>query len=258
VYLKGGTLITSGTITGGAGGYGKLGNGQNGDAVELTNEATLVVEQGAVFNGLVAGSGGTGIYADLLQLSGQSSKALTGIGTQITGFNDIGFASHAAWTIAGDTAGLAAGQAITGFTSSDAIELTNAAASGGQVSVGTAGIVTISAGGDIYHLDIAGAKVGESNFVFANYTLRESGMAAPAMTFLRPAPSTAVAPAPFQIATDPSMALPSWHAMALSGTRINVWSSQPTISSASYPGAFQDTARFQQTNLHATVTLHAG
>ncbi len=256
VYLKGGTLTTSGTITGGAGGYGKLGDGKNGDAVELTNFSTLVVEQGAVFNGLVAGSGGAGIYTDLLELSGQSSKPLTGIGTQITGFDSISFATKAAWTISGDTAGLAAGQTIAGFTSSDAITLTDAAAGSGKVSVGKAGIVTISAGGDIYHLDIAGATVGESNLTFANYTLRETGASgAPAMTFLRPAQSAAPAPSSsFLPGPDSIIGPQSWHATALSGT----WSGQSTFATTPVTGWFQDVARPLRENIQPVVTLHAG
>jgi hypothetical protein len=116
---------------------------------------------------------------------------MTGIGTQFFGFGKIDFANGASWTISGDTAGLASGQAITGFGSADAITLTDAGASSGVVSVAKAGVVSIDAGGVISKLDIAGATVGETNFNFSNYTLTESSQ--PAMAFLAPpAASTAL------------------------------------------------------------------
>jgi hypothetical protein len=124
---------------------------------------------------------------------------LSGIGTQFTGFGKIAFANGAHWTVAGDTAGLASGQAITGFRPGDAITLTDAGASSGSVSVAKAGVVSIDAGGVISKLDIAGATVGETNFKFSNYTLTESSQ--PAMAFLAP-PAEATAPSlahPFSV-----------------------------------------------------------
>ncbi len=257
VYLKGGTLTTSGTITGGAGGYGKLGNGLTGDAVELTNGSTLVVENGAVFNGLVAGSGGTTFNADVLELSGHSTKALTGIGTQITGFEDIDFAANAAWTISGDTAGLTSGQQIAGFTSSDAITLTDAAASSGNVKVGKAGIVTILAGGDIYKLDINGATVGE-RFTFSDYTLRESVISpAPAMTFLRPAEPASASPSFFNaLGLEQSMSALAFHGSPLSGTEPAAWANHASLTAGFQLGLFQDISKPSQGDVRTFVTLH--
>jgi len=259
-YLNHGTLINAGTITGGTGGYGELGDGQNGDAVTVAGYSTLIVKNGAVFNGLVAASGGTGKGADTLELSSTSSAPLAGIGTEFTGFQNIDFAANAAWTIAGDTAGLTAGQEIKGFTSNDAIELTDAAASNGQASVGTAGVVTITAGGDVYHLDINGATVGESNFSFSNDTLRESGVsAAPAMTFLRPSQPAAASPSLFTApGLEPFMSVPSWNQMLLSGTDSGALSSQPTITTALLSGSVHDRDRPQQAALQTMMTLHAG
>jgi hypothetical protein len=177
VYLKnGGTVINSGTITGAPG----------QDAVKFKNAygnyaGILVVENGAVFNGDVAADPAN---PDTLELAGTSPTALTGIGTQFTGFENIEFAKGSRWTIAGDTAGLASGQAITGFGPADAITLTDAGASSGVVSVATAGVVSIDAGGVVSKLDIAGATVGETNFKFLNYTLTESVPSA--MSFLVP------------------------------------------------------------------------
>jgi hypothetical protein len=165
------TLINSGTISGGDA------------AVILTSRythdvGTLIVENGAVFNG-----GVTALGHDILEFSGTSKTVETGIGTQFIDFGKIEFAKGAQWTISGDTAGLASGQAITGFGPADAITLTDAGASSGVVSVAKAGVVSIDAGGVISKLDIAGATVGETNFKFSNFTLTES---APAMAFLFP------------------------------------------------------------------------
>ena len=257
VHLTGGTLFNAGTITGGAGGYGKLGSGQAGDAVFLGSDSTLVVENGAVFNGLVVARNDMG--NDVLRLAGQSAKPLAGIGSQITGFYDIDFASNAAWTISGDTAGLASDQTIDGFTSRDAIELTNAAASSGQVNVGTAGIVTITAGGDTYQLEIAGAPVGETNFSFSNDTLRESAVsAAPAMTFLRPAQPAAASPSLFTVpGLDHFMSVPGLHASLLSGTQNAALANHPSVTTALHIGAIQDLSRPPQGEVRTLVTLHA-
>jgi hypothetical protein len=171
------TLINSGTISGGDA------------AVIMTSRythdvGTLIVENGAVFNGSVAALGN-----DVLEFAGTSKTAMTGIGTQFIDFGKIDFASGASWTISGDKAGLASGQAITGFGPADAITLTDAGASSGSVSVATAGVVTIDAGGVMSKLDIAGATVGETNFKFSNYTLTESPE--PAMAFLAPPAASA-------------------------------------------------------------------
>jgi hypothetical protein len=258
VYLSYGTLTDSGTITGGAGGYGKMGGGANGDAIRLGVHATLIVENGAVFNGLVLAEGGTGKAADTLELSGTSSTPLTDIGTQITGFHDIEFAANAAWTLAGGTTGLTSGQQITGFTSSDAIELTNAAAAQGQVHVHTAGVVTITAGGDNYELDIKGATVGES-FTFSDYTLRESVMSpAPAMMFLRPAEPASASPSFFNaLGLEQFMSAPAFHMRPLSGTEPAAWANHASLTAGSQLGLFQDISKPPQGDVQTLVTLHA-
>jgi len=51
VILNGGTLTTSGTISGGQGGYG----GTAGDAVLFQAPSTMVVDDGAIFNGAIGG-----------------------------------------------------------------------------------------------------------------------------------------------------------------------------------------------------------
>jgi hypothetical protein len=124
----------------------------------------LRVAPGAVFNGLIVGNAST---LDLL--AGHSTGTLGGLGgagDSISGFTSINFETGAQWTIRGNVNGLASGQTISGFLAGDTIELTGVAYSAGdQVIVGTAGIVTLVAGGTEYQFDIANATVGESNFV---------------------------------------------------------------------------------------------
>jgi autotransporter passenger strand-loop-strand repeat protein len=76
---------------------------------------------------------------------------------------------------------------ISGFAAGDAIYLADAAASG-KVKVTANGELTISAGGKSYKLDIAGAKKGSHDFVFANHTLTEKSTK---MAFARPVASAA-------------------------------------------------------------------
>jgi hypothetical protein len=132
IYLNDATLINSGTITGGTGGAGGMSDsgtgtangtsGAAGDAVKFggTAASTLIVEAGAVFIGNVVANTTT----DILDLSGTSTTELTGIGTQFQNFNQISFAPNAAWTIAGNTTGLANGETINGFDYGDTIDLT--------------------------------------------------------------------------------------------------------------------------------------
>ncbi len=123
VFLDGGTLINAGTIAGGAGGSGGFDNGAAGDAVQFGSAAgTLVVDPGAVFNGLVVATTGAG---DVLQLAGTAPATLEGIGTEFNNFSTLTFDQGADWTVAGTQAGLSAIAAITGFEYGDAIVIDN-------------------------------------------------------------------------------------------------------------------------------------
>jgi autotransporter passenger strand-loop-strand repeat protein len=151
VYLNGGTLINAGTIAGGVNG-----DSSRAGAVQFGAMAgTLVVEQGAVFDGIVSANVNV---ADVLALAGTSSAALTGIGDgAFYGFNNISFATAAAWTIEGNTAGLTAGETIAGFAAGDSIILDGF--SEALVSYGSFGL-DLSAGGTVETLDLAGALTG--------------------------------------------------------------------------------------------------
>jgi hypothetical protein len=166
IYLADATLIDAGTIGGGAGGAGAPfdsseggslaitgSSGVEGDAVQFRGGAgTLVVESGAVFNGLVVADAGV---ADVLELAGSSATELSGIGTEFLNFDNISFAPGAAWRIEGDEAGLAAGQTIGGFAAGDSIILDGYAATHDSFVPGI-GLV-LSNGGTTVTLDITGA-----------------------------------------------------------------------------------------------------
>ncbi len=151
VYLNGGTLITAGTIAGGVNG-----DSSRAGAVQFGAMAgTLAVEQGAVFDGTVSANGSV---ADVLEVAGTSSAALTGIGDgEFFGFKNISFGSAAAWTIEGNTLGLTAGETIAGFAAGDSIILDGFRETG--VSYGSFG-VDLSAGGTTETLDLSGALTG--------------------------------------------------------------------------------------------------
>ena len=112
---------------------------------------TLVVESGFDFIGNVVA---VSAVADVLEVSGTSTAALSGIGTEFQNFADISFASGAAWTIAGNTAGLAGGTTISGFAHADTIDLTDFAATSKNYVAGT-GLV-LSDGSQSVTLDITG------------------------------------------------------------------------------------------------------
>jgi hypothetical protein len=120
-YVIGGTLVNAGTISG-------------SNAVVLgANAGTLVVESGAVFNGKILANSAV---ADVLEFAGSSASEFSGIGTSTEGFTQISFAPGAAWTIEGNTSGLASGQSITGFAAGDKIILDNVAAASETLNAG--------------------------------------------------------------------------------------------------------------------------
>jgi len=126
------TIENAGTI---AGAFGTAVGTQASDAGPLT----LIIDPGAVFIGNVEAAAGA---SNTLELSA-GAGSLSGIGTQFSNFTTIEFNSGAAWTLSGNTIGLAAGQEITGFYTHDTIDLTGFAATTETFS---AGILTLSNG----------------------------------------------------------------------------------------------------------------
>jgi hypothetical protein len=161
----GGTVTNAGKILSDATAIDLGGSGAN----------RLIVDPGATFTGAVDGSASATNALELA--SAPSAGKLTGIGSQFSHFNEITIDTGATWSIAGDIAGLAAGETITGFGPHDTITLTGVAFTGTGGSFGTAGedtytvatagTLTIDADGTDYKLLIAGATVGQHNFVLS-------------------------------------------------------------------------------------------
>jgi hypothetical protein len=147
VWLDYGTLVTSGTITGGAGGHGNVSDGATGDAVVFAQSnpfyaATLIIEAGAVFNGLVVAS----LTAhDVLELGGSAAGTIGGLGTDFTNFPTITEAAGAHWTLDGlNMLGGATALQLDGL-----LNVTGSLVANGPVSVGAHGDLSAGAGGEI-------------------------------------------------------------------------------------------------------------
>jgi hypothetical protein len=170
VLLNGGTLTTSGTISGGVGGLGGEGSpngsaGAAGDAVQFGSVAsTLVVDSGAIFYGQVAANASV---KDTLSLSGsQAGGTPITLGSQFTNFSTLTFASGAAWTVdAGTGAAPSGGLAISGFTTSDTLDVTNLTPSQVQADF-TSGTHTLTTSSD-GTLHWTGSFSGDA-FLFSN------------------------------------------------------------------------------------------
>lgn len=147
VTLAGGVFQNNGTISGGAGGLSEFGNlvgatggalllhagtfinaGLVNGAVSFSNgaaSAVLGVSAGGSFSSAVSATGNSGA---VLELTGTTAFDLAGIGSSFTNFNTLAFAAGATGTLAGNSAGLAAGQLIEGFAFRDTIDLIDFAA----------------------------------------------------------------------------------------------------------------------------------
>ncbi len=162
VYLRNGVLINAGTITAAA--------TANSSGIRyavrfgVIDAATLVVEQGAMFNGAVYANG---IQQDLLELGGTAAVNLSGIGTQFKYFNEISFANGARDVIAGNSYGLANGNTISGFTNHDTIILDGFAASTKTVASGS--FLTLGSGTLFETIDIGGT------FAASDFTISAQG-----------------------------------------------------------------------------------
>jgi hypothetical protein len=104
MVVNGGTLVTSGTIVGGAVGRDDDSNTPSaGDAVQFGPAVgTLVVNPGAVFNGDIAADPAVN---DTLEVAGKANGTLSGLGSTVTGFTTITEDASAHWTFSGSISG---------------------------------------------------------------------------------------------------------------------------------------------------------
>ncbi|WP_158933022.1 Hint domain-containing protein [Acidisphaera sp. S103] len=116
-----GTVVNAGTITGTA---------SNGSVLfdSTTGSSRLIVDPGAVFNGIIQSLPGSTNTLELA--SAASAGTLSGFnGSGITNFATLQFDTGAKWTVDGNTAASGLGTiAITGFGANDTIDLAGFAA----------------------------------------------------------------------------------------------------------------------------------
>jgi autotransporter passenger strand-loop-strand repeat protein len=142
------------------------------DSGGLTSGATVnaggieLVQSGGIVNGATI-AGGI-LNADTSYISGPIDFTSTG-GEMIIGTKTIPTSF-----------------VVSGFASGDSIQLAAVTYSAGAtVAVDTPGVVTITNGGQEYNLNIAGATVGETDFVFTSGSILTKETT-PQMQFLRP------------------------------------------------------------------------
>jgi hypothetical protein len=128
VIIDGGVFTNTGTVAAGYGGASQ-GHGSNGDAVFFAGAGTLVAATGAQFVGNVVSTLASGSE---IKLTGTSSIAFSGIGSQFVGIDLISFANGAARTLEGKLGGnpqaAYQGALIGGFAAHDTLVLDGFAA----------------------------------------------------------------------------------------------------------------------------------
>jgi hypothetical protein len=150
VTMDGGTVDNAGTIEA---------SSATGTAVSFAaGEANdLVVEAGAEFIGAVTG-GGAGSVLTLGTESVGAMGTVSGIGSQITGFDTITFDSGQTWSLAG-TLSAFNGDVVTGFALGDTIVLDGVTGLSTSFDAGT-GVLSLTEGGTTNTLHFEGALPG--------------------------------------------------------------------------------------------------
>ena len=183
VVIDGGTLVTSGTINAGPpqSRYGAA----PASVYFGTQGGTLVVDPGAVFNGLVIAQTGTG---DTLALAGYHGGTLSGLGTAFSGFDRITIDQGAHWTLAGNAAetGTLTIDAGGTLTADGALAVARVAFKGPAELVlhdlpGMTSPIAGFAAGDV--IDLAGLKVSSDSFAHGTLTLLDLGSAVGSLVF---------------------------------------------------------------------------
>ncbi len=147
-FQNGGTLTNDGLISGGANPYTHI----NADAVDFGDGASrLILGNAAVLSGAVVANAA---YSNVLELtSGTGAGTIMSLGDTISGFQTVTIDPGAPWFIGGNTAGLATGETIDGFTVGDTIELTSITATGSSY---VGGVLTLASAGGPVMLDLPG------------------------------------------------------------------------------------------------------
>jgi hypothetical protein len=147
-FRNGGTLTNDGFISRGANPFTQI----TADAVDFGNGASrLILGNAAVFSGAVVANAA---YSNVLELTSSTGAGMiTSLGDTISGFQTVTIDPGASWFIGGNTAGLAAGQTIDGFTVHDTIELAGITAIGSNYA---GGVLTLASTGGPVMLDLPG------------------------------------------------------------------------------------------------------
>jgi hypothetical protein len=164
VYLAGGTMINAGTVSGGVG----IGNEY---AVSSSSAAsTLIIDPGAVFDGLVMGNG----VNDTLELAAAASAGtISGLGTQFTGFATTEVLPGADWFVAGAntikaTAVIDGTLTVAGST----LDLADGTSGTGTIIIGTGATLEVQALTDV--ADVTFAAGGPGHFLVQTPSLPSS------------------------------------------------------------------------------------
>jgi autotransporter passenger strand-loop-strand repeat protein len=175
-----GTAIHTGTQTISSG-------GESLNATIYSGGKVVVSTGGLLFNSPISSGG----EATILSGGTISATTIAGGTLDLAGGKDVG---HINFTHTGSkliAADAVPGNIISGFAVGDEIILGSIAyKSGATVTVKSAGVVTITNNKNTFHLDIAGATVGETDFRFSSGSIFTK-IATPAMEFLRPTASAA-------------------------------------------------------------------
>jgi hypothetical protein len=163
------TVVNAGTISGGT-----------GDAVKFAAgyANVLVIDPGAMFSGTVDGGNTIGATSvSTLELAGDGSGTLSGIGTQFVDFAQITVEAGASWTLTAANT-IAAGTILTTYgalTNATTLSSTVTVAAGGELSNTSAGMVTVPNGAAVYVLAGAVAVVNGGSFAGGDYGVQFQG-----------------------------------------------------------------------------------
>ncbi len=136
VAISQGTLTNAGTISGGVSG------GRQAYALNAYGGATIILDPGAVFNGVVHANGGT---SNAFELAGTTAGTLSGIDSEFIGFTTLAEAAGANWTLAQSNA-LGAGMILS---DSGKLIVSGSLIDAGQAKILAGGTLGAASGGTL-------------------------------------------------------------------------------------------------------------